>query len=127
TAGLLAAVDRIRELGPRTVLVTSIDDAAQISPTAGGSDGAGDTGELFGFTQETDKPTIGMIAVDDSGAYQVRTPRLPLLANGAGDVTAALFVAHLGEVGIEQALARTASSVHGILAETVRQRSVELA
>ena len=35
-----------------------------------------------------------MLAVDRSGAYLV-TPRLPLSVNGAGDVTAALFLAHL--------------------------------
>lgn len=166
TAGLLAAVDRLRAIGPRVVLVTSIDDAAQVRPVAGGSAGAGDTGEFFGMTPTsppTSPPvsapasapadccetsgksvskgdisqqsagggaeltrTIGMIAVDDSGAYEVRTPRLPLLANGAGDVTAALFVAHLPS-GIETALARTASSVYAILAETIRRGGVEIA
>jgi pyridoxine kinase len=136
--GLLAAVDRLRAMGPSVVLVTSVDDAAGIVPVAGGSDGAGDTGEFFGRPDRpADSPygatgfesdrTVGMIAVDDSGAYLVRTPRLPLLANGAGDVTAALFVAHLRTAGIEAALARTASSLHGILAETIRQGRVEIA
>ncbi|MBN9608458.1 MAG: pyridoxal kinase [Actinobacteria bacterium] len=165
--GVLAAVDRVRAMGPRTVLVTSLDDAWTIAPVPGGSHGAGDTGEFFGLTAgggrsahaedpdsagndgdddvlgsartrastQTLTPattrtadahgTIGMIAVDDSGAYQVRTPRLPLLANGAGDVTAALFVAHLLEDGIERALAATASSVYGILAETIRRATSE--
>lgn len=131
TVGLLTAVDRLRAQGPRTVLVTSIDDASRIEPVTGGSDGEGDTGEFFGAGEydvssgtrgpDDAAPTIGMIAVDDSGAYEVRTPRLPLLANGAGDVTAALFVAHLLDAGIEAALARTASSVHAILAETMRR------
>lgn len=155
--GLLAAVDRLRATGPSVVLVTSVDDAAGIEAVAGGSDGAGDTGALFGRTDRGDtrtdsgggaalldgagrgdadfddadfgdaEHTVGMIAVDDSGAYLVRTPRLPLLANGAGDVTAALFVAHLRSDGIEAALARTASSVYGILAETTRQDRVEIA
>ncbi len=164
--GVLTAVDRVRAMGPRTVLVTSLDDAWAIEPVPGGSHGAGDTGEFFGLTAggrsahaadpdstendgdddvlgsartraptETLTPattrtsgahdTIGMIAVDDSGAYQVRTPRLPLLANGAGDVTAALFVAHLLTDGIERALAATASSVYGILAETIRRTTSE--
>jgi pyridoxine kinase len=142
TDGMLAAIDRLRAMGPSVVLVTSVDDAAGIAPVAGGSDGAGDIGELFGRTDaggalsdfasgtaslDPAERSVGMIAVDDSGAYAVRTPRLPLLANGAGDVTTALFVAHLQTVGIEAALARTASSVYGVLAETIRQDRVEIA
>jgi pyridoxine kinase len=143
--GILAAVDRLRAMGPSVVLVTSVDDAAQVAPVAGGSDGEGDTGRLFGRTDATPEVeadirigsgaalpgqgehAVGMIAVDDSGAYLVRTPRLPLLANGAGDVTAALLVAHLREAGIEAALARTASSMHAILEATIRQDRVEIA
>jgi pyridoxine kinase len=58
-----------------------------------------------------------MLAVDPSGAYLVRTPRLQLDVNGAGDVTAALFLAHL-HAGVDVALGRVASSVYGILAAT---------
>ncbi len=149
-AGVLAAADALRRKGPRVVLVTSVEDGAAVAPVAGGCDGPGDTGALFGLTRDvpgahvgsgsgtggydagsgTDRydggsepgaaGTMSMIAVDDSGAYRVRTPRLPLLANGAGDVTAALFVAHAMTDGVEVALARTASSVYGLLAETVR-------
>jgi len=90
---LLAAVDRVREMGPSTVLVTSVAHP--------------------GIPDDQ----IAMLAVDASGAYLVRTPRLPLSVNGAGDVTAALFLAHL-PAGIEVALARVASSVYGILAAT---------
>ena len=91
--GLLSAVDVVRSNGPQTVLVTSVQGAGV------GAD------------------EIGMLAVDATGAYLVRTPRLPLEVNGAGDVTAALFLAHLSS-GIEPALARVASSVYGILAAT---------
>ena len=91
--GLLSAVDVVRSNGPRTVLVTSVQGAGV------GAD------------------EIGMLAVDATGAYLVRTPQLPLEVNGAGDVTAALFLAHLSS-GIEPALARVASSVYGILAAT---------
>ncbi len=91
--GLLDAVDTVIGMGPSTVLVTSVQGA-------GVRDGE-----------------IGMLAVDRSGAYLVRTPQLPLTVNGAGDVTAALFLAHLRE-GIEVALARVASSVYGIMAAT---------
>nr|WP_230313793.1 pyridoxal kinase [Nakamurella alba] len=68
---------------------------------------------------------IGMLAVDDTGAFLVRTPLLPLSVNGAGDVTAALFLAHLPD-GIRVALERVASSVFAILDETARQGSREI-
>lgn len=99
---VLAAADRLRSRGPSTVLVTSVEHA-DLGPDE-----------------------IAMVAVDGSGAYEVRTPRLPLSVNGAGDVTAALFLAHLTTDGIEAALGRTASSVFGILAETHRQGTREI-
>ena len=99
---LLAAVDLVRAMGPRTVLVTSV----------------------LGSVVEAGQ--IGLLAVDDSGAYLVRTPELPLSVNGAGDVTAALFLAHL-DAGIATALARVASSVYGVLAATHRAGSREIA
>jgi pyridoxine kinase len=91
-AGVLDAVAAVRATGPSTVLVTSVQ-----VPDAPGE--------------------IGMVAADSTGAYLVRTPELPLSVNGAGDVTAALFLAHL-PAGIELALARVASSVYGILSAT---------
>ncbi len=99
---LLDAVDRVRAMGPDTVLVTSVLGSA-VSPGQ-----------------------IGMLAVNDAGAYLVRTPELPLSVNGAGDVTAALFLAHLAD-GLPTALARVASSVYGILAATHTAGSREIA
>lgn len=99
---VLEAVDRLRARGPRTVLVTSVEHA-DLGPDE-----------------------IAMVAVDDSGAFEVRTPRLPLSVNGAGDVTAALFLAHLTSDGIEAALARTASSVFAILETTHRMGAREI-
>ncbi len=91
----LASVDAARAMGPSTVLVTSV-----LRP---------------------DRPadTIEMLAVDGDAAWIVQTPHLPLTANGSGDVTAALFTAHLldtGDSGV--ALGRTASSVFDLLART---------
>ena len=103
--GLLEAVDAVRAMGPATVLVTSVQGPWMQGHSMQGAPGAGDDG-------------IGMLAVDATGAYLVRTPRLPLSVNGAGDVTAALFLAHLHE-GVQVALARVASSVYGILAATL--------
>ena len=46
-----------------------------------------------------------MLAVDDAGAWIVQTPRLPMKANGSGDVTAALFTAHYVRTGDARARA----------------------
>lgn len=128
---LLAAVDTLRDRGPRTVLVTSIEDGMVVRPVPGGASGPGDTGDLFGLTAEgkgtshddgpdtADTASLSMIAVDDSGAWEVRTPKLPILVNGAGDVTTALFLAHLRTWGLRGALERTAASVFTILEATV--------
>ena len=100
-AEVVAAVDSVRDRGPSTVLVTSVE-----YPELG--------------------ERIGMIAVDGDGAFEVSTPRLPISVNGAGDVTAALFLAHLTTAGIEAALARTASSVYSILLRTHRAGTREI-
>jgi pyridoxine kinase len=91
TDDLLDAADALRDLGPRTVLVTSVE--------------TGDAG----------KDAISMVAVSDDGAWSVTTPRLPLSVNGAGDATAALFLAHTTTDGPEVALGRTAASVFAVM------------
>lgn len=98
-----AAVEELRARGPRTVLVTSLDHS--------------------GIAADE----IGMLVVNDAGTWQVRTPRLPIKANGSGDVTAALFAAHAGDTGQPDiALARTASSVYDMLSATVEAGAGEL-
>ena len=88
----LAAVDAAREMGPRTVLVTSVE------------------------RPDAPADTLEMIAVDDNGKWIVRTPHLPVKRNGSGDVTAALFTGHYLESGdAADALARTASAVYDML------------
>ena len=102
-ADILAAADDVRALGPATVLVTSVI-----------RDGA-----------PTD--VIEMLAVTDQGAWLVQTPRLPMKANGSGDITAALFTAHLhGSGSAADALARTASSVFAVLRTTLDSGEREL-
>jgi pyridoxine kinase len=91
TAELLTAADALRDLGPRTVLVTSVE------------------------TGEGGRDSIAMVAVSDDGAWSVTTPRLPLNVNGAGDATAALFLAHTTTDGPEAALSRTAASVFAVM------------
>jgi pyridoxine kinase len=102
-ASTLESADIARGLGPATVLVTSF-----LRP-----DGPDDT--------------IEMLAVTGDGAWSVRTPRLPMKANGSGDLTAALFTAHLKETGsAADALASTVSSVYAVLAATLESGEREL-
>lgn len=99
----LESVDLARSSGPRTVLVTSVE------------------------RPDREEGTIEMLAVDDLGAWIVQTPLLPMKANGSGDVTAALFTAHYRRTGdAADALARTASSVFDLLANTHRSGEREL-
>lgn len=100
---ILAAADEVRALGPATVLVTSVE-------RAGAPDGV-----------------IEMIAVTGEGAWIVQTPRLPMKANGSGDITAALFTAHLHATGSAAvALGRTVASVYDVLAATLASGEREL-
>ena len=99
----LASVDAARAMGPRTVLVTSVE--------------------------RPDRPegTIEMLAVDDEGAWIVQTPFLPFKANGSGDVTAALFTAHYRTSGSAwDALEATVSSVFDLLQTTLDSGEREL-
>lgn len=99
----LASVDLARELGPRTVLVTSVE------------------------RPDSPDDTIEMLAVNDDGAWIVQTPRIPMKANGSGDVAAALFTAHYRASGdAALALARTTSSVFDLLQNTYDSGEREL-
>ncbi|MFN2320754.1 MAG: pyridoxal kinase PdxY, partial [Dermatophilaceae bacterium] len=99
----LSSVDRARDMGPASVLVTSV------------------------LRPDRPEATIETLAVHGDGAWIVQTPYLPLKANGSGDVTAALFTAHLldtGDAGI--ALARTVSSIFDLLQTTLDSGRREL-
>jgi pyridoxine kinase len=51
-----------------------------------------------------------------------------MVANGAGDLTAALFLGHfLKSNAAAAALAETAAAVHAVIAETLRLGATELA
>lgn len=82
--------------GRRTVLVTSLDVA------------------------ETPADGLDMLAVGPEGAFLLRTPRLPMAPNGAGDAVAALFLLHLLRSGsARRALEAAGSSVAGLLRRTL--------
>lgn len=99
----LDAADTAREIGPRTVLVTSV------------------------LRPDREPDTLEMLAVSDDGAWIVQTPRLDFKANGSGDVTSALFTAHFVRTGhVSEALEATAASVFELLEETMNSGSREL-
>jgi pyridoxine kinase len=102
-ADALAAVAALHARGPGAILVTSL------------------------HTNETPAASIDMIASDGKHRFLVRTPKLPITVNGAGDAIAALFFAHyLQSQSVAQALSRAASSVFGILERTAEKGSREI-
>src|SRR5699024_10240578 len=66
----LDAIKAAQAMGPRVVLVTSVQ------------------------RPETEEGSIEMIAADGDDAYIVKTPHLPFKRNGSADVTTALFACH---------------------------------
>src|SRR4029079_18055216 len=90
-----AAIDALHGLGPKAIMVTSL------------------------HTDETPSDAIDLVASDAAGRFRVRTPRLPISVNGAGDAIAALFFAHYLRAGsATDALSRAASSIFGVLKRT---------
>ena len=102
-AEVLAAIASLHARGPRTVLATSL------------------------HMRETPPDAIDVIASDETGRYQVRTPHLPIAVNGAGDAIAALFFGHLMRGGsLSYALAASVSSIFGLVRRTAEARSREI-
>jgi pyridoxine kinase len=65
--------------------------------------------------------------VTGEGAWSVTTPLLPRTFTGAGDLTAATFLATLLSTGsVETAVGRTAAVVYGVLKTTVDSGLSEL-
>jgi pyridoxine kinase len=97
------AVKAVHDLGPRTILVTSL------------------------LTDETPEDAIDLLASDAGGCVLVRTPKLPLVVNGAGDAIAALFFAHyLREPNLGEALSSAVSAIFGVLAKTAKNGAREI-
>jgi pyridoxine kinase len=100
-AEAVEAAAALRAQGPAVVLVTSLD-------------------------AEPDRLT--MLASGADGAWTVETPRLPAMLNGCGDVTAALFLAHLLRgAAVSEALAATAGSMFAVIETTLGLGRYELA
>jgi pyridoxine kinase len=99
----LAAIDALHAFGPKMIMVTSL------------------------HTDETPPNAIDLVASDASGRFRVRTPKLPISVNGAGDAIAALFFAHYLRTGsAADALSRAASSIFGVLRRTAEAGSREI-
>jgi pyridoxine kinase len=97
------AVAAVHALGPRVVLTTSL------------------------VTDDTPDDAVDLVASEGGRHHRVRTPRLDVSVNGAGDAIAALFLAHWLETrSAGKALGRAASSVFGLLARTEAAGSREI-
>ena len=96
------AVLAVHDLGRRAILVTSL------------------------HTAETPDDSIDLLASDETGCFTLRTPKLSLTVNGAGDAIAALFFAHYLRGNIGAALSFAASAVFGVLAKTAEAGAREI-
>jgi len=96
-------VSAVQALGPRVVLTTSL------------------------VVEDTPDDAVDLLASVDGRHFRVRTPRLGLSVNGAGDAIAALFLAHhLSTGSATEALGRASASVFGLLARTEEAGSREV-
>lgn len=107
TTGTLAdmreGLAALHAAGPRFILVTS----------------------YLGETTPTE--SIDLLASDGTTLWQVRTPKLAISVNGAGDAVAALFfVSLLEHRSLSDALSHAASATFGLLRRTAEAGSREL-
>lgn len=96
------AIAAVQARGPRVVLVTSLRCA------------------------DTQDDAVDLLAADGASCFRLRTPRLPVSVNGAGDAIAALFLFHLLRSDVRTALEAAASAMFGVLAATAAAGSREL-
>jgi pyridoxine kinase len=102
-ASMRRAVARVHAIGPKVILVTSM------------------------ATEETPADAIDLAASDGRSIWRVRTPRLDLSVNGAGDAIAALFNLHWKRTAsAAEALANAAASIYGVLRRTAEAGSSEI-
>lgn len=98
-----AALAAVQGMGPRVVLVTSL------------------------VTDKTPADAVDLMAGEGGEVWRLRTPRLGVSVNGAGDAIAALFFVHyLATRSARHALERAASSIYGLLKRTEEAGSREI-
>ncbi len=79
------------------------------------------------LADSTPADCLDLLALDGEGGWWLRTPRLALAANGAGDTIAALFLVHRLRTGSTRAaLEAAASATYGLLRRTLEAGSREL-
>jgi pyridoxine kinase len=97
------AIGAVQALGPDVVLVTSL------------------------ATRHTPSDAIDLLAGEGGRFWRVRTPRLSLNANGAGDAISALFFVHYARSrSAASALGEAAASTYGLLKRTADAGSREI-
>jgi pyridoxine kinase len=102
-AGVRAALAALHARGPSAIFVTSLR------------------------LESTPADALDMLASAGGALWRLRTPRAPIKANGAGDLIAALFLAHwLRTRDAAETIALAASSVYGVVAATASSGSSEL-
>jgi pyridoxine kinase len=102
-ASIQEAVSAVQLLGPKVVLVTSV------------------------HSDETPTDAIDLVAGEGGRFWRVRTPKLSLSVNGAGDAVAALFFVHYARTGsAATALGEASASVFGLLRRTEEAGSREI-
>ena len=97
------AITQLQAMGPGCVLITSL------------------------ATTDTPPDSLDMMVGEASVFHLLRTPRLGLTVNGAGDAIAALFLFHrLRSGSAKEALEAAGSSIHGVLRRTAEAGSREI-
>ncbi|CAH1658198.1 Pyridoxal kinase PdxY [Hyphomicrobiales bacterium] len=97
------AIAAVHALGPRVIMATSLE------------------------ISDMPDDALDLLASDGTSLWRVRTPRLDLSINGAGDAIAALFFVHYLRTGsAATALTEAASSIHGLLKRTAEAGSREI-
>lgn len=100
---LIKAVKALHAMGPKIIMVTSV------------------------ITNETPEDMIDCVASDGAEIFVVRTPRLSLSVNGAGDAISAVFFLHwLRDHSASNAMAQAVSSIYGVLKRTEDEGTREI-
>ncbi|WP_029082204.1 pyridoxal kinase PdxY [Bradyrhizobium sp. th.b2] len=103
TDEIVAQARELMARGPATIVITSAE-------LAGTPDGE-----------------IETLAIERTGAWRVRTPRVPISPSGTGDLFAALFVAaRVRGLATPDALSHAASGIHGVLQRTAQRGTEEM-